>query len=619
MAQASDRSKMETRAITVAGGLLGLLFAVLLATVLELEAAVPAPILLVAVLGAVVAGAFVGRVLEGVAGKVARDAGRVWTTLAFAISGGFVGLVAGNLLGPTTGESWDGSHIKTATLGVLFAGFGWFAGVAVAMVLTRGTVPPSMSSAWVLRAVALGFLIAGLVVARWVPSLDNPPPDTTLIPLQGAIRLDAVLAAATCLVLAQRQILRRTAVALWLVASVVILAVVAGRFPVRAVYVRDLTAVGGTLFFTVDSPSSGFELWKSDGTAAGTALVKDIDEVPPGSHIAELTEAGGILFFAAYDEAGGGLWKSDGTDAGTVLVKDTGREPEGLQLTEVGGALFFKTGDGVSGTQLWKTDATETGIVLVKEFDTRLSALRNVGGTVVFRVFGPQADSHLDSHLWTSDGTEAGTGVVSDQLGGGRRDRRGSMNIGGTVFFAARGESSGGELWKSDGTEAGTVLVKDTYPGRRSSRPIDLMNVGGTLFFRARDTVGGYGLWRSDGTEAGTVLVMSFDPRRGVSRRINLTDVVGTLLFGNGGDLGGELWSSDGTEAGALLVKEVTLGGPWEGGFGPSELTTVGGTLFFVTSDGCSGVELWASDGTEDGTVPVRRWPQRGLIGRLVG
>ena len=81
--------------------------------------------------------------------------------------------------------------------------------------------------------------------------------------------------------------------------------------------------MNGTLFFTANDGVSGNELWKSDGTAAGTVLVKDIYA---GRHRLEplgLVAVGGTLFFTANDGVNGTeLWKSDGTAAGTVLVKD---------------------------------------------------------------------------------------------------------------------------------------------------------------------------------------------------------------------------------------------------------------------------------------------------------
>ncbi|MFN9175065.1 MAG: ELWxxDGT repeat protein, partial [Synechocystis sp.] len=42
----------------------------------------------------------------------------------------------------------------------------------------------------------------------------------------------------------------------------------------------NLTAVGNILYFQALDGVNGLELWKSDGAAAGTVLVKDIN---PGS------------------------------------------------------------------------------------------------------------------------------------------------------------------------------------------------------------------------------------------------------------------------------------------------------------------------------------------------
>ena len=67
----------------------------------------------------------------------------------------------------------------------------------------------------------------------------------------------------------------------------------------------------------------GFELWKTDGTAQGTAMVKDAYAGVLGSYPQNLVNAGGTLFYKAFDPSGGyELWKSDGTAAGTAMVKD---------------------------------------------------------------------------------------------------------------------------------------------------------------------------------------------------------------------------------------------------------------------------------------------------------
>ena len=404
-------------------------------------------------------------------------------------------------------------------------------------------------------------------------------------------------------------------------------------------YQNRITSVDGTLFFAGSDGVHGDELWKSDGTEAGTVMVKDIN---PGSGSSDndssyyygynLTDVNGTLFFMANDWVHGyELWESDGTDAGTFMVKDInpgsrGINPSGyveneMDIVNINGTLFFMANDGVHGYELWKSDGTDAGTVMVKDinpspymsglsYDSRLT---DVNGTLYFMA----NDGTHGDELWKSDGTDAGTVMVKDINPSGSSDYSNTgynlTNVNGTLFFMANDGVHGYELWKSDGTEAGTVMVKDINPGSGGSGPGDFTNVNGTLFFTADDGVHGYELWKSDGTEAGTVMVKDINPGSGDSDPswyydYDLTNVNGTLFFmANDGTHGNELWKTDGTEAGTFMVKDIN---PGSGDSDPSHygyhLTDVKGTVFFTADDGVHGYELWKTDGTEAGTVMVQ-------------
>jgi ELWxxDGT repeat protein len=364
-----------------------------------------------------------------------------------------------------------------------------------------------------------------------------------------------------------------------------------------------LTDVSGTLFFTADDGVHGRELWKSDGTASGSTLVKDLfpgghtgyyygGYYPNSSSPGQLTNVNGTLFFTAY----GGLWKSDGTEAGTSLVARVNAN----NLTNVNGTLFFWDGDphwGYDGVELWKSDGTTSGTVMVKDIfpgqyrgayiypnSSFPSNLTSVSGTLFFT-----ANDWSGRELWKSDGTASGTVLVKDIRPGSAWSYPSWLtNVNGTLFFAANNDTTGRGLWKSDGTAAGTTLVYSTSSA-------NLTNVNGTLFFQS-----GSQLWKSDGTAAGTVMLKDIRPGGPGTYFQNLTDVNGTLFFtADDGTHGWELWKSDGTPAGTTLFKDINLAGSSS----PSDLTNINGTLFFTAGDGAW--KLWQSDGTADGTVPV--------------
>lgn len=137
--------------------------------------------------------------------------------------------------------------------------------------------------------------------------------------------------------------------------------------------------INGLLFYEVFTQSDGFELWISDGTESGSKMVKDIYPGPGSGRDCSLNcswkTIDGFLYFAATDGTNGReLWKSDGTEAGTVMVKNVNPYgPDDLSrsgpknFTEVNNILFFTAEDGIHGEELWRSDGTETGTNMVQD------------------------------------------------------------------------------------------------------------------------------------------------------------------------------------------------------------------------------------------------------------
>ncbi len=401
---------------------------------------------------------------------------------------------------------------------------------------------------------------------------------------------------------------------------------VGARAPGTRTRPNAFSTLGGTLYFVAHDGTHGSELWKSDGTAAGTVMVRDIARGSKGSNPSDLTDVGGTLYFAASDRVHGReLWKSDGTTAGTVMVRDihpgsAGSYPQGL--ADVGVTLYFSADDGTHGRELWESRGTAAGTVMANDIwagaeSSGPDSLTDVGGILYFTA----SDGISGHELWKTDGTAAGTVLVKDTNPHGLNGffsfppLEWLTDVGGTLYFAANDGTHGEELWKSDGTTRGTFMVRDINAGppghTTNSFPAWLTGVGDALYFVASDDPHGQELWKSDGTGAGTVMVKDIRPgsNQGGSHSQSLTVVEGTLYFtATDGTHGDELWRSDGTEAVTVMIKDINPGSglsPF-----PQSLIRVGGTLYFSADDGTHGYELWKSDGTVAGTVMVKDiWP----------
>jgi ELWxxDGT repeat protein len=206
------------------------------------------------------------------------------------------------------------------------------------------------------------------------------------------------------------------------------------------------------VFFAADNGGSGMELWKSDGTAAGTRLVKDIWAGSDGSYPFDLLNVGGTLFFSSDDGiAGTELWKSDGTAAGTQLVKDILAGPGGSypgSLQYVDGLLFFSADNGVKGSELWKSDGSVAGTVLVKDVWPG-SASGTVGNfsKVVNKLIFTGNDGVNGYKTWESDGSPSGTTIVTGIGDPGDGDMQELVETDNSIYASIRQTSLGRELW----------------------------------------------------------------------------------------------------------------------------------------------------------------------------
>ncbi|OJT18684.1 hypothetical protein BO221_38745 [Archangium sp. Cb G35] len=375
---------------------------------------------------------------------------------------------------------------------------------------------------------------------------------------------------------------------------------------------------GDKVFFVATEAVHGRELWVSDGTSTGTQLVLDINPGGGSSSPNQLVLGDGGLYFRANDGLGERLWVSDGTPGGTRPLL-TGSEAESLEVmafAPAGGSLFLAVPHPYPGAGLWKSDGTPAGTVLLKSLNVA-ELLKEVDGTLFFLA----EDWETGPALWKSDGTPEGT-VPLTALSMSGPQVRDSERVGGTLFFTLQswGDSSTRELWKSDGTPGGTVLLKvfsnvPSIPGYSLSPFEDLTAVGGTLFFVGYDETHGPHLWKSDGTGVGTVRVMPsglpanwwFEPKflLGVNGLVYFT--AQTMESGNDPwTFSYELWRSDGTAEGTVRLTNF----PGEGFDSPECVPVgwVGSRALFSTfkySEPRSR-ELWASDGTVEGTVKLR-------------
>ncbi len=354
------------------------------------------------------------------------------------------------------------------------------------------------------------------------------------------------------------------------------------------------------IYFSYYHATYGSELWRWDHVNGAQMVV----DYAPGTynHSPEqitpcCTAAGPRVFYSGFEIGHGHeLFVTDGTAAGTARVKEIRSGSSSAlpsNMIAVGQRLFFSASDGVHGREPWISDGTAAGTMLLANIRTGGSS--NPQYPFIFGdkvLFVAQATT-TGRELYITDGTPAGTQLLKDiNPGAGSSSPVQFTRMGNHVYFVADDGSIGSEIWKTDGTPAGTVPMGDLFPGS-SHGPYGLCACDDKLFFFEWHGSNSGPVFVSDGTLAGTV---DLSAATGVFGR-SLTPANGRVFFA-GDDLihGQEPWVTDGTVAGTQLIADLRAGSS-----NPSQLVPTGNGICFVARTTLSG-EIWHSDGTLAGT-----------------
>jgi ELWxxDGT repeat protein len=397
-----------------------------------------------------------------------------------------------------------------------------------------------------------------------------------------------------------------------------------------------LTVLNGTMYFNANDGIHGTQLWKSDGTAAGTTMVTGLPQngmSDGGPDPSSLVGFGGAIFFEVANSISPGpvastIYRSDGTPGGASAIFTPDSSAVGMTgLVASGSSLHFLTtesGDSGATIDLWKSDGTSSGTAHIAsipagQYSLAPNILTDANGTLFFTVdIGSTGTGSDHYQLWSSNGTAAGTTEVTALNG----PLEGMATLGNKLVFAQPGPigSPDQSLWLSDGTKGGTVLLHDFPPSANSGigYVLSLTNSGGNLYFAALSG-SDLQLWTTNGTVAGTHLLTTANDGSGGVVPSDLVDMGGKLYFlGNDAASGQRaLWSSDGTTVGTTVIAD--LGGTeasyalgWGFFSNNDQLVASDNTLFVVGGNPSSPSEpdLWESDGTASGTTDLGSLPQ---------
>ena len=401
----------------------------------------------------------------------------------------------------------------------------------------------------------------------------------------------------------------------------------------------------GSLYFAAEN-SNGRELWKTNGTAAGTVQVKDLKSIVPyyNSDPQFLSIIGTDLYFFTSD---GTFYKLEGATnkitflammtlptevvvmngriymdcdqnnyQGVELVQydpisnfttiDIFPGPDSSQpknLTARGHSLFFSANDGTNGRELWMYDDLTMNASMVKNINAGADS-SNPSDMIAFngKVYFSADDGSNGNELWVSDGTDPGTFMVEDiysGLNGSNPNHKSIYNN--KIYFSADNGTDGVELWSSDGSSA-DMLANINGSGDSFAGKYGFIAASGLLFFAADNGSDGVELWKTDGTNPGTVEVSDINSSfvNEGSEPQNMFNLNSTVLFAADDGNGFEIWKTNGVSTSMLKNIQPDFSDK------PVLFAIYNNKAYFYADNGTTGAELWNTDGTTVNTLLLK-------------
>ncbi|MEM6360386.1 MAG: Ig-like domain-containing protein [Bacteroidota bacterium] len=403
---------------------------------------------------------------------------------------------------------------------------------------------------------------------------------------------------------------------------------------------NNLFVYNGRLYFGADDSSGsntggqdlGRELWVTDGTEAGTMLVKDLRVGDGSSSPSSFFEYNGALYFSAQDgiTSGNILFSSDGTADGTATtggtfvfnplelnglvyyvnttdanglyqfdgttqenVADVGAGIESLVggiFTSFGNKLLcymdYSTDEATVGRELYEYDPATDGFTLIKDItgDNSDASISN------FTLLDEEVYFEALNGLWKTNGTEGGTVAVAAAATANIAGVNNLYAWNGLLFFEGD-DGTGDQLWKYDPVADEVTNLSNIAGTNNNHDPGDYAPAGGFLYYSGEDADDTKThLWRTDG--------MTIEQLDNTIADVDEITVLGDMLIfeGDNGMTGNELY---GYSVPTTLVTELQIAGEASMFIGATQTLSVSA----LPDEATDQTVTWSSSNTEIATI----------------